>query len=112
MLSSRLFIAQRVSALILAPLVIGHLALIIYAVQGGLDAAEILARTRGNLWLAGYYELFVAAAAVHAAIGVRVVCAEVSRGRLTDTALNFITVIVSALVFCMGSFAVVAVVVA
>jgi len=112
MLSPRLFIAQRITALILAPLVVGHLALIIYAVQGGLDAAEILARTRGNLWLAAYYELFVAAVAVHAAIGVRVVCAEVARGKLTDAALNCITVTVSALLFGLGTFAVVAVVIA
>jgi len=112
MLSPRLFAAQRVTALILAPLVIGHLALIIYAVQGGLDAAEILARTRGNLWLAIYYELFVVAAALHAGIGVRVVCAEVARGKLTDAALNIIALTLSALLFCLGSFAVVAVVIA
>lgn len=112
MLSPRMFVAQRITALILAPLVVGHLALIIYAVQGGLDAAEILARTRANWWLAAYYELFVAAVAVHAAIGVRVVCAEVARGKLTDTALNIISFTVSALLFCLGTFAVVAVVIA
>lgn len=110
MLGPGLFVAQRVTALLLAPLVIGHLALIIYAVHGGLDAAEILARTRGNPWLAGYYQLFVTLAALHAAIGVRVICAELARGRLGETPLNLITFSVFLLLFCMGSFAVLAVV--
>ena len=37
----RLYILQRVSAAILAPLVLIHLGMMIYAIQGGLDAAEI-----------------------------------------------------------------------
>lgn len=110
MLGPRLFIAQRVTALLLAPLVIGHLAVIIYAVHGGLDAAEILARTRGNAWFAGFYQLFVVLAAFHAAIGVRVICAEFSRGRLGEIPLNIIALAVLSLLFCMGSVAVVAVV--
>jgi fumarate reductase subunit C len=53
-----------------------HLALIIYAVQGGLSAAEILGRTRGNLaWLA-FYSIFVLAATVHAPIGLRAIVIE------------------------------------
>lgn len=111
MLGPRLFIAQRVTALLMAPLVIGHLALIIYAVHGGLDAAEILARTRGNAWFAGFYQLFVVLAALHAAIGVRVVCAEWSRGRLREIHLDLIAAGVGLTLFCMGSVAVVAVVV-
>ena len=76
MLDLRLYMLQRLSALIMAPLVLGHLALMIWAVQGGLSAAEILGRTQGSaLWFA-YYELFVVAAAVHSAIGIRVVAHE------------------------------------
>ena len=67
----RLYIAQRVSAAIIAPLVLLHLGLMIYAIQGGLDAAEILARTRGSFWWGLNYGLFVIAVAVHAAIGLR-----------------------------------------
>lgn len=53
-----------------------HLATVIYAVQGGLSAAEILGRTRGNGgWLA-FYALFVLAVSVHAPIGLRAVLAE------------------------------------
>lgn len=67
----QLFALQRFSALLLGPLVIIHLALILYAVRDGLTAAEILSRTRGNALWAAFYGLFVLAAAVHAPIGLR-----------------------------------------
>ena len=58
-----------------------HLATIIYAVQGGLTAAEILGRTRGNTaWLCFYF-VFVLAAAIHAPIGLRAVLGEWLRWR-------------------------------
>ena len=73
MLDTRLFLLQRATAVLMAPLVLIHLALIIVAVRNGLDAAEILSRTRGS-WLWGsYYSLFVIAASIHAAIGLRVI---------------------------------------
>ena len=71
-----LFVAQRVSAMLLAPLVIVHLILILLAVRNGLSAEEILGRTRGNLFWAVFYSVFVIAAAVHAPIGVRNVLLE------------------------------------
>jgi fumarate reductase subunit C len=50
-----LWLAQRASAAVLAICVVVHLATIIYAVQGGLTAGEILSRTRGNAgWFAFY----------------------------------------------------------
>jgi fumarate reductase subunit C len=65
-----------VTAAILAICVMVHLATIIYAVQGGLTAAEILGRTRGNAaWLV-FYLVFVLAAAIHAPIGLRPVLGE------------------------------------
>jgi len=71
-----LWIAQRASAAVLALCVAVHLATIVYAVQGGLSAAEILGRTRGNAaWLA-FYCVFVLAVAVHAPIGLRAVFTE------------------------------------
>ena len=76
-----LWIAQRVSAAVLAVCVAVHLATIIYAVQGGLTAAEILGRTRGNHgWLA-FYTLFVVAVSVHAPIGLRTIFLEWLRWR-------------------------------
>lgn len=76
MVELRLYLAQRISAAIMAPLVLVHLGLMIYAIQGGLSAEEILARTRGSLLWGGFYGLFVLAVAVHAAIGLRNILAE------------------------------------
>ena len=75
-MSLRLYMMQRMTALLMAPLVIGHLAVMIYAIQGGLSAAEILSRTRGSLMWFLFYGTFVVAVAVHAAIGVRTVAQE------------------------------------
>jgi len=76
-----LWMIQRASAAVLALCVVGHLATIIYAVQGGLSAAEILGRTRGNVaWLA-FYSIFVLAVSVHAPIGLRSVFIEWLRWR-------------------------------
>jgi fumarate reductase subunit C len=84
-----LWVAQRASAAVLALCVTVHLVTIIYAVRGGLTAAEIFARTRGSVgWLA-FYTVFVLAAAVHAPIGLRPICTEWLRwrGRSRDVAL-------------------------
>ena len=67
----RLYLLQRVSAMIMAPLVLLHLGVMIYAIQGGLSAEEILGRTRGSLFWAAIYGLFVLAVAIHAAVGLR-----------------------------------------
>ena len=72
----RNYLLQRVSALVMAPLVVAHLALIVYAVRGGLSASEILARTHGSIGWSLFYSAFVIAAALHADIGVRNVLAE------------------------------------
>ena len=90
-----LWVAQRASAAVLALCVTVHLATIIYAVQGGLSAAEILARTRGNgAWLA-FYLVFVLAVAVHAPIGLRSVLIEWLgwRGRSRDVCLVFFSAV-------------------
>jgi fumarate reductase subunit C len=71
-----LWVAQRASAAVLAVCVLVHLATLVYAVQGGLTGAEILARTRGNVAWASFYTVFVLAVAGHALIGLRTVLAE------------------------------------
>ncbi len=86
---TRLWIAQRASAAVLAVCVLVHLATIIYAVRGGLTGAEILARTRGNAAWFAFYAIFVLAVTVHAPIGLRAVLGEWLgwRGRSRDIAL-------------------------
>lgn len=66
----RLYMVQRISAAIMAPLVFLHLGLILYAVQGGLSAGEILSRTQGSIFWAFIYGLFVLSAAAHVSIGL------------------------------------------
>ena len=92
------FIAQRASAVVLAFAVVVHLATIVYAVRGGLTAAEILARTQGNVAFAAFYGLFVIAVAVHAPIGLRNVLREWTswRGHLLDLALILFAVLLLA----------------
>jgi fumarate reductase subunit C len=84
-----LFLAQRLSAAILAFAVAVHLATILYAVRGGLTAGEILGRTHGNLGFFAFYTVFVVAVAVHAPIGLRNVVREWTpwRGLTLDAAL-------------------------
>ncbi len=72
----RLYLLQRLTAALMVPLIVGHLATIIYATHNGLSAADILGRTRGSLGWALFYGLFVLLAAVHASIGLRSVCAD------------------------------------
>lgn len=75
-LQTWLWILQRKSAGVLALCVLVHLATMIVAIRGGLSAAEILGRTRGNVaWLA-FYTVFVLSVAVHAPIGMRTILGE------------------------------------
>ena len=96
-IQTALWIAQRASAAVLALCVAVHLAMIIYAVQGGLTAAEILGRTRGNAgWLA-FYSAFVLAVTVHAPIGLRSICIEWLgwRGRSRDVVLSLFALLIA-----------------
>ena len=96
---TRLFLLQRATAVILVPLVLGHLALILYAVRGGLSAAEILGRTQGHAGWALFYGLFVLAATVHGTIGVRTIIREWTRwdGRVLDVTVITGATVVGAL---------------
>ncbi len=88
----RLFVLQRLMAMVLAPLVLVHLGLVLVAIRGGLSAAEILARTQGSAGWALFYGLFVVTVAVHAPIGVRNVLREwtgLPRGAVDLLALGF-----------------------
>jgi fumarate reductase subunit C len=102
-----LFLAQRATAFVLALAVVIHLGTILYAVRGGLTAAEILGRTHGNITFALFYGLFVIAVAIHAPIGLRNILREWTawRGRSLDLAL----VLFSVLLLILGMRAVFAV---
>ena len=57
-----LYLWQRGTAALMAPMVIVHLVVIFYAARHGLTAADILGRVRGSLGWGSFYALFVAAA--------------------------------------------------
>ncbi|MDB4222979.1 succinate dehydrogenase [Granulosicoccus sp.] len=100
----RLYMAQRITALLMAPLVMGHIAVMIYAVQGGLSANEILSRTQGSfLWFV-FYGTFVLAVSIHGAIGVRTVLLEWCG--VKGGVLNAFTVALGLALFAMGARAV------
>ena len=94
-----LWVGQRATAVILAVCVLVHLATIIYAVRGGLSAADILARTRGSIAWGTFYSVFVIAAAIHGAIGLRTVAAEWLgfRGEAAEVAMTVIGLVLTML---------------
>ena len=110
MLGIRLYMAQRITAMLIAPLVLVHLGVMVYAIQGGLSAEEILGRTQGSLLWGLNYGLFVLAVSIHAAIGLRVVVHETFG--LGKKALDLLTVIVSLVLLVLGGRAIYAVVLA
>ena len=72
----RLYMAQRLSALLMAPFVLVHLGGMIYVIQSGLSAQDILGRTQGSLPWMLFYGGFVVTAGVHGAIGLRTIAQE------------------------------------
>ena len=106
-MSAALFVAQRLSAVVLALAVAVHLGTILYAVRGGLTAGDILARTHGNVWLAGFYATFVIAVAVHAPIGLRNVIREWTPWR--GGSLDLVLAIFAVMLLVLGMRAVLAV---
>ena len=107
-MSLRLYVWQRLTAAAMAPLVLVHVAVIFYASRKGLSAADILGRTRGSLMWASFYGAFVAAAALHAAIGVRNVLVEWSP--LGEGRAGLCSTLFGALLLVLGLRAVAAVV--
>jgi succinate dehydrogenase subunit C len=107
-LNVRLYFWQRLTAALMAPMVLVHLLVIFYATQKGLTAADILARTRGSVAWGLFYSLFVAAAAVHASIGLRNVLIEWTPLRVR--ASEIATVVFGLLIALLGFRAVAAVV--
>ena len=104
----RLYLAQRISALVMVPLVFGHLLVMILAVRNGLTANEILERTQGSIGWALFYGIFVVAVAVHASIGLRSIIAEWAGWR--GAGLNVLVAVIGFVLLALGLRAVYAVV--
>lgn len=91
---------QRISAMVLTLCVALHLAGMVWAVRGGLSAAEILSRTQGNELFAAFYAVFVLACAVHVPIGLATIARE--WGRLSAPAAAWLARGVTALIVALG----------
>jgi fumarate reductase subunit C len=104
----RLYLWQRATAALMVPLVLLHIAVIFYATRNGMTAADILSRTHYSIVWASYYGLFVAAASIHASIGVRNVLTEWSP--LTDRRAGLFSLLFGLLLAALGARAVFAVV--
>ncbi|MCG8623841.1 MAG: succinate dehydrogenase [Proteobacteria bacterium] len=74
-----LYALQRLTAILMLPMVVAHLATILYASSTGLTAEAILARTQSSPWIAVFYASFVVAASIHAPLGIRMILIEWGR---------------------------------
>jgi fumarate reductase subunit C len=106
-MEGRLFALQRLTAMVMAPFVLVHVIVILYAVRGGLTAAEIMSRTQGSLLWIGFYGLFAVSVAIHAPIGLRNVLIE--WGRLGRQSASMVSLAFCVLLLVLGLRAVAAV---
>jgi fumarate reductase subunit C len=97
---ARLWYWQRMSAMVLAVCVVVHIVTIVYAVRGGLTAAEMLSRTRGSVTFGAFYIVFLAACAVHVPIGLAAILEEWFR--LPRSAARVVAAVFAALTFGFG----------
>ena len=104
----RLYIWQRATAALMVPLVLIHIAVIFYATRQQMTAVDILSRTQGSVAWATFYVLFVAAASIHASIGVRNVLAEWAP--LTERRAGRIAIVFGLLLALLGAQAIFALV--
>lgn len=104
----RLYLWQRLTAALMLPLILIHLAIIFYATSKGLKAADLLARTRGSIAWASFYGVFVMAAAIHSTIGIRNILIEWSS--LSKRQVGLLAIILGAALLILGFRAVAAVV--
>ncbi len=100
MIERNLYLIQRITAVLLLPMILVHLVLILYAVRDGLTAEEILSRTRGSAVWATYYIGFVAAVSLHAPIGLRSILIEWSSLRPKEA--SFIAVLIGLIFLSLG----------
>lgn len=99
-LETKLWVWQRASAAVLGLCVLVHLGMIIYAVQDGLSAAEIITRVSGNVAWFAFYALFIIAVAIHAPIGVRTILNEMTG--LSAKATHLIMAALCLVILVMG----------
>jgi len=91
---------QRMTAMAMVACVFIHIAVMVYAMNGGLSAAEILGRTQGSLVWAMFYGIFVVLVSIHASIGVRNTLVEWCR--MTDRAAGVVGNLIVLVLLVLG----------
>jgi fumarate reductase subunit C len=104
MSDSTIYTLQRITAIILAGLVAIHLALIIYAIDGGMTAGEILSRTRASLFWPMFYGVFVIAITIHAPLGLRNILLELTK--INHRPVNALSLAFALMLLLLGARAV------
>ncbi|MCK5778569.1 MAG: succinate dehydrogenase [Rhodospirillales bacterium] len=97
---TKLWVWQRLSAAVLGLCVLVHLGMIIYAVQDGLSAAEIITRVSGNVLWFVFYAVFIVAVAIHAPIGVRTILNEMTN--LSPKMTHIVMAVLCLVILVMG----------
>ncbi len=95
-----MWLAQRISAMVLSFCIIVHIATMIIATQGGVSTAEISDRISGNVTWLVFYSIFIAAVSVHAPIGLRTVLLESTP--LTEKRVGLLTMLFGLFVIVLG----------
>lgn len=103
-MSLQLFWWQRITALLMAPMIMVHLATIIYATGVELTTEAILQRTQGSVAWAIFYAAFVICAAIHAAIGVCTILVE--NDKIKESVAAFISASFGIVLLGVGMYAV------
>jgi fumarate reductase subunit C len=96
----RLWYWGRISSMVLAFCVLVHLAVIVYAVRGGLSGAEVLARTHGSWTFGLFYAVFVVACAIHVPLGLARIMRESLGWR--ESSINAFAALFALLLLAMG----------
>lgn len=104
-LEIKLWLAHRLTGMALGLFVVIHIITMIVVIQNGLSADQIMERTSSNFLVGVFYALFVVAAAIHGAIGLRTVAQEVLNWR--GTSLDVVMFLFFTLLCVMGMTAII-----
>lgn len=100
MLEARLYVLQRLTAAMMAPMVIAHLVTILYATRAELTASSIIERVQSSPWLIVFYTAFVVMVAIHAPLGLRKILVEWVR--ILPRSANIISLALFVIFLMMG----------
>ena len=94
------WLAQRLSAVVLAICSIVHIGGIIVAVQHGLTTVEITNRVGANIGWFLFYSIFIISAAIHAPLGLRNILSEMTE--ISNEIVNIFSLVFCLIILLLG----------